>query len=545
MKMNAHLRNKAARLFGCMIVLLAILTVVLFLHSIAPTPPASAAPTQHRHPNLGVSGVSYAPPVGCGPSSGYSCTSAGYTGTNASGWAWAYYGCPKFASGCPGTPHNCTLYVSYRLMLNGVKDPGWYDNANNWANQANSHHVPVDQTPAVGAIAQWNYGIGHVAYVEAVDSSGITLTMDDWSDASITPNWPNGYTAKIHIDNGSPAWPDNFLHFSGQSTASEPAFYAGKIVQWNGDTKTQKTSWLVSPDLKRYWIPDSSTYNCLTASGFPPAGPISSTLLDQLPDQSGQWATCGSRSLGINQFLFGGSYLRSSNGVYTLLLQRSDGNLVLYGPNSAAIWANSRSSDYLTLQGDNNLVTYSYGGGVTWSTGTANSRANILEVQDDGTLVLSAPGGVKIWESNHSGPTTTPPPGPVVTPRPTSPLPGPTVTPPPGPTITPTTPPPGPTVTPVPPKTYAEQEGHYGANTFTNPYNASGIGPKIPAAAWVQVLCKVYAPQIQSANPDGYWYLIASSPWNNAYYAVANTFMNGDPWNGPYTHNTDFNVPNC
>src|SRR5690242_7896361 len=120
------------------------------------------------------------------------------------------------------------------------------------------HHVPVDQIPAVGAIAQWNYRIGHVAYVEAVDSSGITLTMDDWSDPSITPKWPNGYTAKIHIDTRSPAWPDNFIHFNGQSTSNEPAFYAGKIVQWNGVTKTQKTSWLVSPDLKRYWIPDSS-----------------------------------------------------------------------------------------------------------------------------------------------------------------------------------------------------------------------------------------------------------------------------------------------
>lgn len=99
---------------------------------------------------------------------------------------------------------------------------------------------------------------------------------------------------------------------------------------------------------------------------------------------------------------------------------------------------------------------------------------------------------------------------------------------------------------PPPPPTYAEQEGHYGANTFTDPYNASGMGPnKIPAGAWVQVSCKVYAPAIQSANPDGYWYRIASSPWNNAYYAVANTFMNGDPWNGPYTHNTDWNVPNC
>jgi surface antigen len=97
----------------------------------------------------------------------------------------------------------------------------------------------------------------------------------------------------------------------------------------------------------------------------------------------------------------------------------------------------------------------------------------------------------------------------------------------------------------APPQTWTEQEGHYGANTFVDPYNASGQDSRISAGAYVQVSCKVYAPQIASANPDGYWYLIASSPWNNQYYAVANTFMNGDPWNGPYTHNTDFNVPNC
>jgi hypothetical protein len=59
------------------------------------------------------------------------------------------------------------------------------------------------------------------------------------------------------------------------------------------------------------------------------------------------------------------------------------------------------------------------------------------------------------------------------------------------------------------------------------------------------VSCKVYDPYIASVNPDGYWYRIYSSPWNNQYYAPANTFMNGDPYGGPYTHNTDFAVPNC
>jgi hypothetical protein len=93
---------------------------------------------------------------------------------------------------------------------------------------------------------------------------------------------------------------------------------------------------------------------------------------------------------------------------------------------------------------------------------------------------------------------------------------------------------------------YSEQQGSLGANTFTNPYNASGMGVKIAPYAYVQVSCKVYAPQIISANPDGYWYRIHSAPWNDAYYAVANTFWNGDiPGQKPYVHNTDFAVPDC
>ena len=102
-----------------------------------------------------------------------------------------------------------------------------------------------------------------------------------------------------------------------------------------------------------------------------------------------------------------------------------------------------------------------------------------------------------------------------------------------------------PVTNPPPPTTYAEQEGSHGVNTFTNYHNASGMGPRIDPYAWVQVSCKVYDPYIVSASPDGYWYRIASAPWNGAYYAPANTFYNGDPIGGPYTHNTDWNVPNC
>ena len=103
------------------------------------------------------------------------------------------------------------------------------------------------------------------------------------------------------------------------------------------------------------------------------------------------------------------------------------------------------------------------------------------------------------------------------------------------------------TCTPPPaPQLWWEQETpNHPVNTFLNYHNASGTGTPIAAGQWIEVSCKVYDPYIASVNPDGYWYRIASSPWNNAYYSPANTFMNGDPYGGPYTHNTDFAVPNC
>ena len=99
---------------------------------------------------------------------------------------------------------------------------------------------------------------------------------------------------------------------------------------------------------------------------------------------------------------------------------------------------------------------------------------------------------------------------------------------------------------PPPPVTFPEQEDpRFPSNTFTDYHNAAGKGTPVAPGQIVQVSCKIYDPTIASVYPDGYWYRIASSPWNNAYYAPANNFLNGDPYGGPYTHNTDPTVPNC
>src|SRR6185312_3018551 len=102
-------------------------------------------------------------------------------------------------------------------------------------------------------IAQWTNN--HVAYVEAVTSTYIVITSDNFSPgASIGTN-------RLLILRTSQYMPDNFIHFKDT--------YIGAITQWNGDTKTQKTAWRVGADGRRHWIPSIPVYWCLVNAGVP------------------------------------------------------------------------------------------------------------------------------------------------------------------------------------------------------------------------------------------------------------------------------------
>lgn len=90
-----------------------------------------------------------------------------------------------------------------------------------------------------------------------------------------------------------------------------------------------------------------------------------------------------------------------------------------------------------------------------------------------------------------------------------------------------------------------EAYNKHGVPTFTDYANASGPGSILAFAQDVEIACKVYDPSVASTSPGGYWYRIASPPWDGHFYAVANTFLNGDPPAGPYTHFYDPKVPDC
>jgi hypothetical protein len=111
---------------------------------------------------------------------------------------------------------------------------------------------------------------------------------------------------------------------------------------------------------------------------------------------------------------------------------------------------------------------------------------------------------------------------------------------------------PAPSITAAPPSRFATPGETYtetvntaaGARTYTNPHGLVGEGPRISNGRAVQVSCRITVP---SAAPSVgvHWYLIADPPWNNSYFAPANTFLNGDPPAGPHVTEVDQAIPLC
>jgi surface antigen len=304
----------------------------------------------------------------------------------------------------------------YKIPLQSGKGPG---DASNWATYftaLNLNYSP-NTTPAIGAIA-WKSS--HVAYVEDVSADRTSVQVSDYNNGQYPLDKSFG-SGRYDI-RWVPVGTFQYIHVKDIASTPPPApnspvsGFAGQIVQYYNGPDKPHTSWFVSPDLKRYWIKDGSTFSCIKNNGATDAGTQSKETLEKLQDQTGQWAVCGGNVLSANRFMFRGSHLKTPDGRYHLDFQRPDGNIVLYGPNGY-LWATFVASDRFVMQGDGNLVAYAWNGTawrVTWQSGTNLGNPNIgwrpptdLVLQDDangnnGKLVLYAPNLNAIWDSSRT-----------------------------------------------------------------------------------------------------------------------------------------------
>ncbi|VXC15034.1 CHAP domain-containing protein [Aeromicrobium sp. 9AM] len=107
--------------------------------------------------------------------------------------------------------HNCTNYVAYRLTHGRlVARPPGTNSAMTWGPAAVRAHVPVDDVPAVGAVAWWEAGVGgasatsgHVAYVEAVLPGALLVSED---------NLHGDFRWRL-MTRSDGTWPSGFIHY--------------------------------------------------------------------------------------------------------------------------------------------------------------------------------------------------------------------------------------------------------------------------------------------------------------------------------------------
>lgn len=120
----------------------------------------------------------------------------GPTGARPAGDDYPYRGNPNIVDRWAMYSGQCTSWVAWRMeQLNGYfHNNGWrngiaghWGNAHEWNDNAARLGYRVDRTPRVGAIAQWEpnaggaSGLGHVAYISAVNGNTVTVQEYNWA----------------------------------------------------------------------------------------------------------------------------------------------------------------------------------------------------------------------------------------------------------------------------------------------------------------------------------------------------------------------------
>jgi surface antigen len=140
---------------------------------------------------------------------------------------------PDQGDGWQFLTRECTSFVAWRIRHDlGISDftngwrGGWFGNADNWAANARNLGVPVNNTPTVGAVAQFPPNVqgagslGHVAFVIGVGNG--TVTVEDYNYADSYDGYTR-YNYSQHVVNTSGL---NFIHFT-------PAGYVAGVVEAN------------------------------------------------------------------------------------------------------------------------------------------------------------------------------------------------------------------------------------------------------------------------------------------------------------------------
>ncbi|MDR3410664.1 MAG: hypothetical protein P4L87_06935, partial [Formivibrio sp.] len=105
--------------------------------------------------------------------------------------------------------------------------------------------------------------------------------------------------------------------------------------------------------------------------------------------------------LGVNASLTAGQKVYSQNSQFYLTYQ-TDGNLVVYGPGGAVLWASGTSGNAprdAIMQDDGNLVVYNSSGSPNWASGTVNNSGATLFLTNNGQLEIISATKSLVWST--------------------------------------------------------------------------------------------------------------------------------------------------
>ena len=209
-------------------------------------------------------------------SSTYLCT--GYAGCQAAGYTHAGY--REAASTMYWrmfAGHNCTNYVAYRLIQNGMPDSRPWEgggNASNWGVEMASI---TDQVPRVGSVAWYPANVspagpaGHVAYVEQVISDTEIIVSEDY--------WGGDFRWRRITTTGS-GWPSGFIHFNDLAiqATTPPTLTGSPAVGAPLEVKTG--AWTPSPtSVTVRWLADGVPIAGATTASFVPTPDVKAKTL--------------------------------------------------------------------------------------------------------------------------------------------------------------------------------------------------------------------------------------------------------------------------
>lgn len=174
--------------------------------------------------------------------------------------------------------HNCTNYVAYRMVRNGMSETRPWSgsgDARNWGVALKQH---VNQTPTVGSVAWWSSN--HVAYVEQVVDANTIIVSED--------HWKGDFDWRRIVRAGG-GWPTGFIHLADEAvTSTSPPAVTGP-PQVGARLSASAGGWTVSKPVFEYqWLANGAAISGATASTFTPtASQLKATLAVRVTARSG------------------------------------------------------------------------------------------------------------------------------------------------------------------------------------------------------------------------------------------------------------------